>query len=156
MQRHGTIDEQLAGVELFRGLSAKKLRAITSMTTRVDLPPGRVLTREGHAGAQFVILLEGTVAVSACDRVIAMRGPGDFLGEISLLGARMQTATALTTTPVVAGVVSKPDFWSMLGEAPSIGDTLRATMAERLAEVHDTAPQASDVREASAASAPSA
>jgi CRP-like cAMP-binding protein len=136
MERHGRIDEQLAQVGLFHGLKAQQLSAITSLTTQVELVPGTVLTREGRPGSQFVILLEGAVAVSACNRVIATRGPGDFLGEISLLGACVRTATALATTRVLASVVSKPDFWSMLGEAPSVGDVLRATMAERLADVH--------------------
>ena len=140
MQRHRSIDEQLADVGLLRGLPAKKLRTITSLTTRVELPAGRMLTREGRPGAQFMILLEGTAAVSSCDRVIAVRGPGDFLGEISLLGARLQTATALTTTPVVAAVMSKADFWSMLGEAPTIAETLQTTMAKRLGEVHEVVP----------------
>ena len=154
MQRHGTIDQQLADVELFRGLPTKKLRAITSLTTRVDLPPGAVLTREGRPGAQFVILLEGTAAVSTCDRVIAMRGPGDFLGEISLLGARVQTATALTTTPVVAAVVSKPDFWSLLGEAPTVAESLRAAMTDRLSEIRTQVPDASWVASPPARSTP--
>jgi CRP-like cAMP-binding protein len=136
MERHGRIDEHLAEMELFRGLGSRKLRAITSLTTPLELEPGAVITREGRAGSQFIIVHEGSVAVSACGRVIATRGPGDFLGEISLLGARMQTATALATTPVLTSVVSKPDFWSMLGEAPSVADVLRATMAERLTDVH--------------------
>ena len=135
MERHGTIDEQLAGAGLFRGLSVRELRSITSLTTRVELAPGAVITRERRPGSQFLVLLDGIVAVSARDRVIATRGPGDFLGEISLLGARVQTATALATTPVVAAVFSKPDFWSLLGAVPRVDGSLRAAMAERLSEV---------------------
>ena len=135
MERHGTIDEQLAEAELFRGLNARKLRTISSLMTRVDLAAGTVITKEGRPGSQFVVLLDGVVAIGACDRVIATRGPSDFLGEISLLGARVQTATALATTPVTAAVFSKPDFWSMLAEVPSAGEVLRAAMTERLAEV---------------------
>jgi CRP-like cAMP-binding protein len=141
MHQHGTIDEQLAEIELFRGLSAKKLRTITSLTTRVVCSPGQVLTKEGHAGTQFVIVVDGTVAVSACDRVVATRGPGDYLGEISLLGARVQTATALTTTPLVAAVVSKPDFWSLLGAVPEIREPLQASARARLAELQSIAPE---------------
>jgi len=135
MERHGTIDEQLADAELFHGLSPRQLRTISSLMTRVDLTSGTVITKEGRPGSQFLVLLEGVVAIGACDRVIATRGPGDFLGEISLLGARVQTATALATTPVTAAVFSKSDFWSMLGEIPETGDILRTTMYERLAEV---------------------
>ena len=142
MERHGTIDEQLAETELFRGLSARKLRTISSLMTRVDLVSGTVITKEGRPGSQFLVLLDGVVAIGACDRVIASRGPGDFLGEISLLGARVQTATALTTTPTTVAVFSKPDFWSMLSEVPAAGDVLRAAMTERLAEMHAVDPPA--------------
>jgi CRP-like cAMP-binding protein len=140
MERHGRIDEQVAAAELFRGLRPSELRSVTQLTTRVALAPGSVLTKEGQAGSQFMILLEGTVAVSACDRVIAMRGPGDFLGEISLLGARTQTATALATTPVAVAVASRSEFWSLLSIAPAIGDRLRSTMTERLAEMQFAPP----------------
>jgi len=136
MERHGTVDEQLAEAELFRGLSARKLRAVSSLMTRVELAPGAVITKEGRPGSQFLVVLDGLVAIGACDRVIATRGPGDFLGEISLLGARVQTATALATTPITVAVFGKPDFWSMLGEVPATGEMLRAVMAERLAEVN--------------------
>jgi CRP-like cAMP-binding protein len=149
MNRHGRIDEQVAAAELFQGLRTSELRTVTQLTTRIELPPGSMLTREGQIGAQFIVLLEGAVAVSACDRVIAMRGPGDFLGEISLLGGRRQTATALATTPVLVAVASKPEFWGIVAVAPSIADRLRATTAERLAEMEFSPPE--PVRTVSAA-----
>lgn len=135
MDRYGRIDEQLAAAPLFRGLGARQLRSVTALTTRVEVAPGTVLTKEGRPGSQFTVLLDGDVAVSACDRVVATRGAGDFLGEISLLGARVQIATALATTAVTAAVFAKPDFWSMLGEVPAVADTLRGAMVERLAEI---------------------
>jgi CRP/FNR family transcriptional regulator, cyclic AMP receptor protein len=137
MQRQGFVDERLAEATLFKGLPNRTLCAVSALTTRIELAPGVVIAKEGRAGSQFVILLDGTVAVSACDRVVATRGAGDFLGEISLLGACAQTATVLTTTPATVAVVSKPDFWSMLGEVPSLVDVLRSTMLDRLGEIHD-------------------
>lgn len=141
MDRNVRVDEQVATAELFRGLKTNELRAVSALTTRIALAPGSVLTREGQPGTQFMIMLEGTVAVSACDRVIAMRGPGDVLGEISLLGARPQTATALATTPVVVLVASRGEFWSLLSITPSIGDRLRSIVAERLAEMAFVPPE---------------
>jgi CRP-like cAMP-binding protein len=140
MERHAPIDERLAEIELFRGLPTRTLRDVMASATPVELAPGAVITKEGRPGSQFLVLLEGVVAVSACERVVATRGAGDFLGEISLLGARVQSATALATTPVAAAVFSKPDFWSMLGAAPQVGEVLRATMATRLVELA-TEPQ---------------
>lgn len=137
MERQGFVDERLAETALFEGLPTRTLRAVSSLTTTIDLAPGIVVTKEGRPGSQFVILLDGSVAVSACDRVVATRGAGDFVGEISLLGGCPQTATVFTTTPTTVAVVSKPDFWSMLGEVPNMVDVLRATMLDRLGEIHD-------------------
>jgi CRP-like cAMP-binding protein len=136
MERHGFIDERLADTSLFHGLTKHQLRTVTSLTTCMDLEPGAVITKEGHPGAQFVLVLDGSVAVSTRDRVVTTRGAGEFLGEISLLTGCMQTATALSTTRVGVAVVSKPDFWSLLGGLPAVGDELRSTMLDRLAELH--------------------
>jgi len=46
MDRHTWIDEQLAAVPLFEGLSKKQLRRISSLMTRIDRPSGKVLTTE--------------------------------------------------------------------------------------------------------------
>jgi CRP-like cAMP-binding protein len=134
MDRHEGIEEQFAQLELFRGLKRGVLRTMSSLITVIELPPGSVLTREGRPGSQFMIVLEGSVAVSACDRVIAMRGPGDFLGEISILATRTQTATALAITPVVLAVAARAEFWSMLA-VPPIAERVRGAMAQRLAEM---------------------
>lgn len=136
MERHAIIDERLAETPLFKGLTKRQLRTVSSLMTHIDLEPGAVITKEGRPGGQFVLLLEGSVAVSAQDRVLTTRGAGDFLGEISLLTGCPQTATALATTPTAVAVVSKPDFWSLLGGLPAVGDDLRAVMLDRLGELH--------------------
>jgi hypothetical protein len=54
MDRYAWIDEQLAAVPLFVGLSKKQLRRISSLTTRIDRPAGQVLTTEGQRGYSCV------------------------------------------------------------------------------------------------------
>jgi CRP-like cAMP-binding protein len=135
MKRHGTFEGQLAEVELFRGQPASTMRDIARLFTPVTLAPGTVVTREGRAPSQFVVVVEGSLVVSAGDCFITTRGPGDHLGEISLLGRRLQTATTLTTTPVHAYVASKSDFAELLVTAPAVEQTLRSSMSHRLAEL---------------------
>jgi len=134
MKRHAPVDEQLAEMDLFRGLSAKSLRTVTSLTTRIDRSVGSILTREGRFGSEFVLLLDGSVVVSAGDRVLATRGPGDFLGEISLLRTGTQTATSMVTAPVHAVVAGKADFWALLDAAPGLRSAVRDALPERLAQ----------------------
>jgi CRP/FNR family transcriptional regulator, cyclic AMP receptor protein len=135
MDRHVWIDEHLAVVPLFEGLSKQQLRRISRLMTRLDWPAGKVLTREGEHGDEFVIVLEGEVEVRQGDRVVATRGPGEYVGEIALLDKRPRTATVVATTPVLVEVLSRREFMSLLAEAPELSEQILATMAQRLADL---------------------
>ncbi len=135
MDRHTWIDEQLAQVPLFEGLSKKQLRRISSLMTRIDRPAGQILTTEGQRGYEFFIVLEGEVEVRQGDRVIATRRPGDYVGEIALLDKRPRTATVVATTPVSVEVLSRREFVSLLAEVPQLSEQIMATMARRLADI---------------------
>jgi CRP/FNR family transcriptional regulator, cyclic AMP receptor protein len=142
MDRHAWIDEQLAAVPLFEGLSKKQLRRISSLMTRLDRPAGKVLTREGEQGSEFFIVLEGEVEVRQGDRVVATRGPGEYVGEIALLDRRPRTATVVATTPVSVEVLSRREFMSLLAQAPELSEQILATVAQRLADLETQAPTA--------------
>jgi CRP-like cAMP-binding protein len=135
MDRHAWIDEQLAAVPLFEGLSKKQLRRISSLMTRLERPAGKVLTREGEQGSEFFIVLEGEVEVRQGDRVVATRGPGEYVGEIALLDRRPRTATVVATTPVSVEVLSRREFRSLLVQAPELSEQILATMAQRLVDL---------------------
>jgi CRP-like cAMP-binding protein len=134
MDRHAWIDEQLAAVPLFEGLSKKQLRRISSLMTRIDRPAGQVLTREGERGSEFFIVLEGELEVRQGDRVIATHQSGDYLGEIALVDKRPRTATVVARTPVSVEVLNRREFVSLLAEAPEFSEQIMATMARRLAD----------------------
>lgn len=135
MDRHTWIDEKLAAVPLFEGLSKKQLRRISSLMTHIDRPAGQVLTTEGQQGYEFFIVLEGEVEVRQGDRVIATRRPGDYVGEIALLDRRPRTATVVATTPVSVEVLSRSEFVSLLAEVPELSEQVMATMARRLVDL---------------------
>lgn len=125
-------DELLAQVPLFKDLSKKHLRRVRSLATRVDVAPGRVLTREGGAGHEFIIVLEGEVEIRQDDAVVARCGPGDYVGEIALIEQRPRTATVVAISPAVLDVIGQREFAELLAEEPEIAEQIRATAARRL------------------------
>jgi CRP-like cAMP-binding protein len=135
MDRHAYIDERLAQIPLFKDLSKKDLRRISGLATRLEEPAGKVLTKEGQQGYEFIIVLEGEVEVRQHGAVIAKRGAGDYFGEIALLDNRPRTATIVATTPVVIEVIERREFLGLVAEVPEIGQAVMATMAQRLAEL---------------------
>lgn len=127
-----TTDELIARVPLFAGLSKKDLAQISGLATRLDLPAGKELTRQGEAGNEFIVILEGEVEVRIDGEVVATRGAGDYFGEIALLDDRPRTATVVSTTPVSVEVIGRREFKAMVTKQPDIATQLLAAMAQRV------------------------
>jgi CRP-like cAMP-binding protein len=127
-----TTDELLAQVPLFKDLPKKHLRRVRGLATRVDVASGRVLAREGGAGHEFVVVLEGEVEIRQGDDVVATCGAGEYFGEISLIEHRPRTATVIATSPAVLDVIGQREFEELLAEEPEIAAQIRATAAQRL------------------------
>lgn len=136
---HGKTEDWLQRVPLFRGLSNKQLRDISGVATRLNEPAGTVLTQEGKVGREFIIVIEGEIEIFKGDRLIATRGAGDYVGEIALLDQRPRTATVVAKTPVVIEVIGQREFRSLLAEAPELSSDIMSTMAQRLAELDESA-----------------
>ena len=72
---------------LFEGLSAKKLRVGSQLSTSIAVPTGTALTQEGTTGREFFMLFDGEVEVIRADRLVATRGPGPHLAvALSIVG----------------------------------------------------------------------
>ena len=86
MDRHGWIDEQLAKVPLFEGLSKKELREISSLATQLDEREGTVLTKQGALGNEFIIIIDGEAEVQIDGKAIKRLGqPSDVTGAVLFL-----------------------------------------------------------------------
>lgn len=140
MNRHGWTDEHLAQVPLFQGLSRRQLRTVSSLATRIDVQPGKVLAKEGRPGFEFFIVLDGEVDVRHGDQVVETRGPGEYVGEMALMDSRPRTADLVAKTPVIIEVMSSREFQSLLSEVPVLSDQIRATVAARRAALEGATP----------------
>ena len=136
-----TTDELLAKVPLFKDLSKKHLQKISGIATSIDADAGKVLTREGETGHEFIIILEGEVEVRRGDEVIATRRAGDYIGEISLIEHQPRTATVIATTHVVIEVIAQREFAALLATEPDIAEQIRATSDQRRQELGDAAEE---------------
>jgi CRP/FNR family transcriptional regulator, cyclic AMP receptor protein len=125
--------EMLKRVPLFSRCSGKELGEIAKITDEIDLPEGRVLTKEGASGREFFVLIEGNADVRRKRRKVGTLGPGDFLGEIALITKTPRTATVKTTSPVRALVVSEQNFRRLLERTPQVQIKVLEALAERVA-----------------------
>jgi CRP/FNR family transcriptional regulator, cyclic AMP receptor protein len=124
--------ELLKRVPLFAGCTKAELRQLARIADEIDLREGTVLTREGRAGHEFFVLIDGTARVYKATRKIADLGPGDWFGEIALLTKAPRTATVTATSPVRTLVIIDRDFRHTVSEMPSIAMKVLTCVAERL------------------------
>jgi CRP-like cAMP-binding protein len=94
---------------LFTELPDSEISHLATVFRRVELPAGAMLFREGEVGHQFYIIQSGELEVikalgSPEEWTASLRGPGEYIGEMSLLnGDGLRTASVRAIAP--------PHFW---------------------------------------------
>jgi CRP-like cAMP-binding protein len=121
----------LAAIPLFQGCSQKELRRVARCTLEERHPADTVLIMEGTEGDEFYVIVEGHVQVLQDGEVVNTLGPGQFFGEVALLGHTTRNATIRTATPVLALVLPARSFRSLIGRYPTIFDEVVDTLEQR-------------------------
>ena len=124
---------ELAEIPLFATLSAEQLEKFAHRFEVEVVTPGRSLTREGAAGYAFYILREGSVTVTQLGTPIATMGPGDFFGEMSILGDGHRTATVTADTETTVWALFGSSFRELEMDSPEIAETIRKAVEARAA-----------------------
>jgi|SRR5688572_9978472 CRP/FNR family cyclic AMP-dependent transcriptional regulator len=127
--------ELLSKVPLLAALDRRSLEQVARLADEVDLPEGRVVTRQGASGAEFFVIIDGTVRIDRDGEHLADLGPGDFFGELSLLADIPRSATATCTTACRLLVVGHREFHSLLSEFPTIQGAVLDAVAHRIARL---------------------
>jgi len=85
---------RLRAIEMFAPLPAPTLEALAASLTRVQVPAGEIVFRQGDHGDRFYIVDSGEIEIEVDGREANVLGPGDHFGEIALLRDIPRTATA--------------------------------------------------------------
>src|ERR1700682_492760 len=99
--RPGRSLERARAVALFAPLDGVVLERLAAAFAPLRLPAEAVIIREGTPGERFYLIDHGEVSVLKNGVEVARLGPGDYVGEISLLKQVPTTATVVAHTDVV-------------------------------------------------------
>jgi CRP-like cAMP-binding protein len=124
---------ELAAVPLFSSLSETELEELAGWFDAKEAGEGVTLCGEGASGYSFFLLLDGRAIATSNGTQLATLGPGDYFGEIAILGGGRRTATVTTSTPARLLVMFGTDFRQLQQAKPEIAAQLEAAMAKRLA-----------------------
>jgi len=108
---------------LFKGFTAAGLQILAEIAVERKVREGVPLFVENMVSESLIVLAQGRVKLTAKNRAgeqaaVGEVGPGDYLGEISLIrpGHRMCTATALSEVSAVE--IRHVDFQKLLASKP--------------------------------------
>ena len=130
MAIHGSSD--LAKLDLFTGVPFDALEELAASARRLSLAPGQTLIREGEEGDDVVLVTEGEASVSVGGMLLGTIGPGDCVGEMSLLDQAPRSATVMSVAPLRALVIPAARFRALLEAEPAVNQRLTATLMARL------------------------
>jgi len=118
------LETQLSEVPFFSMLSKKELAAVARQTDEIDVREGETVAREGDVGREFFVIVDGTAeVVRGADR-IAELGPGDFFGEMALVGDDRRMATVRATKAMRVIVMTRQSFRDLDRSMPKVHATI--------------------------------
>jgi CRP/FNR family transcriptional regulator, cyclic AMP receptor protein len=133
--------KQLQGIPMCNGLSPANIEELVAISEEKSAKKGSTLFKEGETGDVLLVVLEGKVAVTKREAVLATLEAGSVLGEMSLLGGDTRSATAAAATDVKYLAIGKAPFQKLLAKdnlaALKVVHNLALVMSKRLAMINE-------------------
>ncbi|GAA6614883.1 hypothetical protein NUACC26_006700 [Scytonema sp. NUACC26] len=128
-----TLRDLLRRVSYFEHLTDIELRHIIEEGYRKTLNADEVICRENDPGDSFYIILSGSVEVfvESIGKQVAIRQPGEFIGEMSLLMGTPRTATLRTKEETTLFVVERTNLQSLLKKHQELADKISEELSQR-------------------------
>ena len=129
----------LRNVPLFAVLDEAQLRALSGVMTRKSAPKNRTIIKAGDPTDSLYIVIAGRIKVQMSDDegkevILAVLGPGDFVGEMGLLDGAPRAASVVTIEQSEFVVIAKEDFNAMLKDNFEIAMVIVRGLVKRLRE----------------------
>ncbi len=133
-------DNLLARIPIFANVPQAELDHLMEALRPCRIPAGTVLFYEGESGDHFYVVLAGQVDVikginTDEERLLIIRGAGDFVGEMSLLnGDGRRTASVRVREAADLLEMRRADFDQLLHRYPPMAYEMVRAMSNRLTE----------------------
>jgi len=126
------IVDHLKAVPLFQGMTEHALDAVAGLANEVRFADGQSVTEEGEPGDSFYVIVDGQLRVSRHGKTIRDLGPGDFLGEISLIDGRPRSASTVAIGPVEALAIERPAFHELMDRFGAVRLGILMALSDRI------------------------
>ena len=135
-------NDVLRQAPLFSSLDDEAATALGGSMAETTLRRGDVLFHEGDSGDKLYVVTEGKVKLgrSSADgreNLLAIMGPGQMFGELSLFDPGPRSATVTAVTDATFASLSHDDLLKWLEGRPQVARGLLSQLAGRLRKSND-------------------
>ena len=125
-------------VPIFGDLTTSEMAEIAAITHEGSKEKGEVIYRAGTMDKRLYVIHAGRVKISRLsptgrEQVLRIVGPGDFLGELTILNDAPLLDYAEATEPCTMCMIEGSRLKELMTKYPSISMKIMSTMSERLA-----------------------
>jgi CRP-like cAMP-binding protein len=136
------MDEVLARSGLFQGVEPESAEALAAHLEYLDIPKGHTIFSEGELGDSLYIVMSGKIkvgrrAADGRENMIAVMGPSDLFGELSLFDPGPRTASAVAVTDAKVARMRQQSLRPWITNRPEIAEQLLRVLARRLRRTND-------------------
>ncbi len=132
-----TVEELLAGTDLFGLLTTEDRQALAAASPLRLFGTGEAIVRQGQAGESAFVVCQGKVRVSLDpgDVELAVLERGGYFGEMSLLTGDPRTATVTALADCSVVEITADTFRAFVLNRPALVDRIGTSIAERRAGI---------------------
>lgn len=98
----------------------------------IEFEAGDLIMEEGEEGSVMYVVIEGDVKVLLKDKVVALAGPGEIVGEMALINSEIRSATVAARSKCKLVPIDLPSFESLLRHVPDFSKHVMNVLATRL------------------------
>jgi CRP/FNR family transcriptional regulator, cyclic AMP receptor protein len=130
------VDESVTGAGMFQGVGSA-VAALAKQLQPVDFARRRTVFAEGEPADRLYIMNSGKVKIShrsseGREHLLAVMGPPDMFGELSMFDDGPRTASAITLTDVRAVSLDRDTLRGWVADRPEVAEQLLRLLARRL------------------------
>jgi CRP-like cAMP-binding protein len=135
-------DDVVRQAPLFAALDDEAAEALHANMTRAELSRGEVLFHEGDPGDRLYVIVEGKVKLGRTsgdgrENLLAILGPGEMFGELSLFDPGPRNATATSVSDAVLIGLGTDELITWLTGRPDVSRQLLRALARRLRRTNE-------------------
>ncbi len=134
MSDASSIAAALRQVPLFARLAPEVLDALADHTIEKQFQSGDTIATEGSPNDGLLLLVEGEMEVRRGDRLFKVLGPGDYVGDMSLLDGAPHMVDVVATRPGQGLFLAGYQFQVVLKNHPEVAMEIIRVLVARIRE----------------------